>query len=88
MPRGVSTKRNETPEEREARIVARRAAEDARLRKSLLMNAETALKRSRRALDEGNMDEHVKWFGIAVTTLTSYEGVTGDAVPNGSTPQA
>lgn len=76
---------DKSPEAVEARRVARRDAEDRRLRKSLLVNAEGALKRSRQALDAGDMAEHVKWFGIAVNTLGNYETVTGEASPNGAT---
>lgn len=82
MPRGVKTTTNETAEQREARLKARRDTEDRALRKSLLMNAEKSLKRSRAALDAGDMVEHVKWFEMAVTTLTSYEGVAGNGALN------
>jgi hypothetical protein len=85
MPRGVRTTTNETPEQKVARIAARRDAEDRALRKSLLMTAEKAIKRSRAALDAGDMADHEKWFGIAVNTLGSYETVTGEESPNGAT---
>lgn len=79
---------DKSPEAVAARKAARREAEDKRLRKSLLVNAEGALKRSRQALDAGDMAEHVKWFGIAVSTLGSYETVTGEPTPNGAEPTA
>jgi hypothetical protein len=87
----ATTKPKETldksPEAVAARREARRVADDKRLRKSLLTNAEAALKRSRVALDAGDMDEHVKWFGIAVQALGSYETVTADDSPNGTASQ-
>lgn len=78
---------DKSPEAVAARREARRQADDKRLRKSLLTNAEAALKRSRVALDADDMDEHVKWFGIAVQALESYETVTGSDSPNGTASQ-
>lgn len=75
---------DKSPEAVAARKSVRREADDRRLRKSLLVNAESALRRSRQALDAGDMPEHVKWFGVAVQTLGSYETVTGQATPNGT----
>lgn len=65
-----------TPEEKAAK---RKAARDASLRRDrvrMLASAESAVKRSRQALQSGEDDEHAHWLTVAVNALDAYQKTT------------
>lgn len=86
MPRGVSAAKaaNETPEQRMARLKARREREANLVRRQTLKNAENALRQARRALEDNDNGEHDKWIGIAKSSLNSYAELASDSTRNSS----
>lgn len=71
----------ETPEERDARLKANRAARERADRRAMLMNVEKAVKRARTALDDGDYADHDTWLKVAETSLQSYAATSRRTAP-------